>query len=445
MKKTFIFMSLLFVAGVIFAKDLYVSDARGNNKNDGLSWNSPVKTIHYAMSKATNGDVLHVESGTYKLTKPVQIKDGVSLFGGYQVAKKGKDFDAIRPTVKNAAPWNFEAITIISGDVYDGRATNTSSKNTRLFESLSTSQSSIIIDGFTFTNGNGKSTVSDESGGAIFSRTPGITIRNCTFSENGVIKEDNTRGGHGGAIYSDESATIENCYFLKNYADGGSSGGGGAFLRPKSGEISVKNCVFEGNTSNVSGAGLRTSGLNKVTIEDCSFFNNVAQTGDTPKGGAAIYLAGNFNPTVPSVSEVKNCYIYNNLGSSSIYISGGTIDNSTIANNAGGIFIASEGVNIQNSAIWGNISSSNGNPTAVNIKEKSNTIKIGNCASDRKVADYSVLMLNSSNDHANGPQFVNPSKFTGVSKDGNAFSSIDFSVKASSVLIKNNIGVQTKK
>lgn len=445
MRKTFIFLSLLFVAGSISAKDLYVSEARGNNKNDGLSWNSPVKTIHYAMTKAASADVVHVESGNYKFTKPVQIKDGVSLLGGYQVVKKGKDFEATRSIVKNAAPWVFEAVTIISGDIYDGKAANTASKNTRLFESLSTSQSSIIIDGFTFTNGNGKSTVTDESGGAIFSRTPGLTIKNCIFKNNGVSKEDNARGGHGGAVYSDESAVIENCYFLMNSADGGSSGGGGAFLRPKSGEITVKNCVFEGNSSNVSGAGLRTSGLNKVTIENCSFFNNIAQTGDTPKGGAAIYLAGNFNPTVPSVSEVKNCYIYNNTGSSCIYVSGGTINNSTIANNTGGVFVASEGVNIFNSVMWGNLSSSNNNPTAVNIKEKSNSIKIENCASDRKIADYSILMLKTSNNDANGPQFVSPTNFAGVTKDGNAFSSIDFSVKSSSVLIKNNIGVQTKK
>lgn len=441
MKKQITLGIMLLCALSIFAKDIYVSVSRGNNKNDGTSWNTPVKTISQAIKGSENGDKIHLESGIYSITQPIRLKDDMSIYGGYKVVKKGNSFEATRNVKKDSKAWDFEAETIISGETYVGKGTNTESKNTRLLECVSTNPTSIIVDGITFTKGNGKSTVGDENGGAIYSRTPGLVVRNCTFKENGVQKIDFNSGGQGGALYSDESATIENCYFYGNFANGGSSGGGAVFLRAKSGEIMINNCVFENNKSDISAAGLRTSGTNKIRIESCVFFNNVSKNPETFRPGAAVYLAGTFNPVLPSIAELNNCLIYNNSGSSAVFLSGGNVNNTTIVNNKGGVQINYGNTVIKNSVTWGNLSTSNNTTIGINYKSDINPVEISNCASDKKIANASLLQLKSNNNDANGPQFVNPSTFIGAAEsDNDNLKDVSFLLKETSILKKNAIG-----
>lgn len=443
MRKQITMGVMLALALSIFAKDIYVSASRGNNKNDGTSWNTTVKTISQAIKSCENGDKIYLEAGIYSLTQAIRLKDDMSIFGGYKVVKKGNSFEGTRNTKKDSKAWDFEAETIVTGETYVGKGINTESKNTRLLECVSTTLSTIVVDGITFTKGNGKSTVSDENGGAIYSRTPGLVVRNCIFRENGVKKIDFNAGGQGGALYCDESATIENCYFYGNFADGGSSGGGGAFLRAKSGEITIKNCVFESNKSNISAAGLRTSGLNKIKIESCLFFNNVSNNTETLRPGAAVYLSGAFNPTIPSTAELNNCLIYNNSGSSTVYLSGGYINNTTIVNNKGGVQINYGNTTIKNSVAWGNLSPTTNGSIGFNFKSGLSPVEITTCASDKKATDVSLLILKPSNNDANGPQFVNPSGFIGAAEtEGNNLTDVDFSVKENSVLTKNSIGAK---
>jgi hypothetical protein len=89
MKKQITLGLMLVLASSIFAKDIYVSSSRGNNKNDGTSWNTPVKTISQAIKSSDNGDKIHLEEGTYSISQAIRLKDNMSLFGGYKVVKKG--------------------------------------------------------------------------------------------------------------------------------------------------------------------------------------------------------------------------------------------------------------------------------------------------------------------------------------------------------------------
>lgn len=429
MRKTLLLILTLFLIGNVESKDIFVSGTKGNNKKDGLSWDKAVKTISYAIYKAEKGDVIHIEGGIYFISTPLRINQEVTLTGSYKLENKGDKFEAVRKLKNENEPWSFESPTVIWGETYTGKAINSLEKNTRLMESMSTEKANIVIDGITFTRGNGKSGGIDECGGALYSRTPGLKIQNCIFKENGVTKSDGKAGGHGGAVFFDESGTIENCYFYMNHANGGSSGGGAVYLRPKSGEVSVKNCAFEKNATTAGGAAMRTSGLNKVIVENCKFFNNIAKKAETPRGGAAIYLAGTFNPTVPSVSEVNNCLVYNNSGSSAVYISGGTIENTVISNNVGGVAITSTDVMLNNVTIWGNVNHSNGNTAGIYVKEASSTVKIENCSSDKKVPNYPIRLLGADNDDTKGPHFINPSTFKGATDKENAFENVDFSVK----------------
>jgi hypothetical protein len=82
-------------------------------------------------------------------------------------------------------------------------------------ECISTTPSTIIVDGITFTKGNGKSTLYDENGGAIYSRTPGLIVRNCIFKENGVKKVDYNAGGKVVRCIFDEVEVLKTVIFTE--------------------------------------------------------------------------------------------------------------------------------------------------------------------------------------------------------------------------------------
>ena len=50
----------------IFAADLHVSNASGNDGNDGSSWGLAKKTIMAAVTAASSGDNILIEGGTYQ-------------------------------------------------------------------------------------------------------------------------------------------------------------------------------------------------------------------------------------------------------------------------------------------------------------------------------------------------------------------------------------------
>ena len=58
------------------AANHYVSQATGNDSNNGLSWSSPMKTITKGFNACTDGDTLFIAAGTYN--ERVTIKSGKS-------------------------------------------------------------------------------------------------------------------------------------------------------------------------------------------------------------------------------------------------------------------------------------------------------------------------------------------------------------------------------
>ncbi|GAB1414599.1 hypothetical protein MASR2M117_00050 [Paludibacter sp.] len=442
MKKisVYILTLLLISSSYVEGKNIFVSVEKGNNKNDGLSTEMAVKTISQGIKLAEAGDKVLIEAGVYELSRPVKLKEDVSLYGSYEFANG----QWTRSLKENGRPYEFKSPTVVSGELYDGTADNSTMKNTRLFEAVTTTPSSAEIDGITFTKGQGKSTVGNENGGALYSKTPGITLRNCIFSQNGVTKEDASWGGMGGAIFCSEITVIENCLFVENFADKGTSGGGAIYIKPKSEGSVIKNCVFESNSSNNSGAALRLNGVEKIVVEDCLFFNNVAKDEKGFRQGGAIYIAGEFNPTRPSTSAIVNCTIYNNSGTSVIFASGGSIKNTTIANNIGGLQITANEVAVMNTVMWGNKNAANDNAIGiVTSAQYLETLTLENFASDKKMGGLPTMVLKSVNDDSKGPNFIAPTNFAGA-KEGEKYLQINFHTKESSPLNKKNIGVKSK-
>lgn len=421
MKKILFFISLFGILNM-YAVDAYVSTS-GNDENDGLSWITAKATVESAKNVPgiTNGTI-YVASGTYNFSEPVVFDKSFNIFGGYLVDYENNT--ASRPLKANGKAWEFEHETVFNGITYTGTGGNTDNKNSRILH-IGTGSYSIEINGIVFQNGQGKHTSStNELGGAISGGSPSegsipdIRIRNCAFKNNGVIKKDNTSGGMGGAVYIRGTTLIEKCYFYGNFADSGSSGGGAIFSQPHNADqtITINECIFDSNTSNVGGAGIRTNGANKTIIKNSVFVNN-SSTGN----GAAFYCNGVTNG-VASIDEIENCVFYNNStgvsggsGSTVGILRGGTMKNCTYVNNVGMIRVADNATQVYNSAFWGN-KTTGGSLTAFQVSAGVTTHIIANCATDAATPAGATnhVTINTDNDAVDGPHFKSPTSFAGT-------------------------------
>ena len=153
------------------------------------------------------------------------------------------------------------------------------------------SQTSLKINGTTFTGNSVTATYSKESndpnqdniaGGAIFNNTNAkLDVKNATFTGN-------TSSLKGGAIFNrDGEVTITDSTFKGNSVP---TSAGGAVLNEsgdtnKLGTITIKGSTFEGNTAGNGGAVWNGSN-GEVTITDSTFKGNTALVGAAQQGGA---------------------------------------------------------------------------------------------------------------------------------------------------------------
>jgi len=114
-----------------------------------------------------------------------------------------------------------------------------------------------------------------DCGGAIISHAP-VAMDNLTVQNN--------QAGRGGAAYLLALATIDTSDWLSNTA----VGRGGALYNLDS--MSVNNSSFVNNTG-AFGGGIASIGSGPLTIENSTFYQNLAESGGVG-GGGAIYAAG---------------------------------------------------------------------------------------------------------------------------------------------------------
>ena len=99
----------------IFAADLYVSNASGNDGNNGSSWGLAKKTIMAAVTAASSGDNILIEGGTYQEqvvfgNKSLTVTGSLSSAGGVGAR-----------TVINAPAWaNITSYTLASDLTWTG-------------------------------------------------------------------------------------------------------------------------------------------------------------------------------------------------------------------------------------------------------------------------------------------------------------------------------------
>ena len=212
---------------------LYVSPD-GDNFNDGISWDSPLKTIGYAQSivnnTSNNQGIIFLDSGTYSLTSN---GEHFNLSILKNITLKGKGVNETILDGKNT----LEGLGILSFYYVKGDT----------LENLS------ISNGFA------------PLAGGIQVENSDITLKN--------VKINNCVGIYSGGLYTSliSTVTLINCLFYNNTA---SSFGGGAMYAGQSAWIKIINSTFSKNSSNNdSGGGIYLYGSNLYMINSIMWGN----------------------------------------------------------------------------------------------------------------------------------------------------------------------------
>lgn len=196
-------------------------------------------TIQDAVDKATAGDKIILEGGTYGGQGNRDID-----FGGKDLTLYSKQNAVINCGGSVLQP--HRAFKFVSGETADS-----------------------VIAGLTIINGFAQTEVCEDgnlysAGGAIYCKGASPCIRECKFIDNGS-------NDIGGAIYNQESSSIiSNCLFNNNFA---SATGGAVFSC--SGTAKIVNCTFYNNEALAAGGAIRI-GDDTQQIFNCIFWGNTA-------------------------------------------------------------------------------------------------------------------------------------------------------------------------
>nr|WP_295927840.1 choice-of-anchor Q domain-containing protein [uncultured Dyadobacter sp.] len=223
---------------------LYVN-ANGPTGGNGLSWNSPLKTLTEALEivNACNAiDSVLIAEGTYFPTGGQATGDRTRSF----VISRGNvhmsgGFSGTSPGTKNIALYK----TILSGNINNDALADDNSFHV---VTLNNPDGDVSFDGLTISGGTADgSEASDQTGGGIFSNAMAgsLKISNCILTQNAAVQ--------GGAIdHRNASLHLMNVVMTGNSASSKGSG-----IRSTSGNLTLTNVTLAGNAG---GSALDISG-----------------------------------------------------------------------------------------------------------------------------------------------------------------------------------------
>ncbi len=237
--------------------------------NDGTSWTDAFVDLQDAMEAAANGSTIWVAGGTYRPDRGTgnplatfQLKDGVSLYGGFagnETSLEERDL-AANPTVLSGDLGGENSYHVVYANGVDQTA---------------------VVDGFVITGGDADGVPNDHNGGGgariAASR---VTLRNCVIRGN---KADL----NGGGILNNQGSvlTLINCVISGNTA---TNRGGG--VQAYQSTVTATNCTIVHNRSGTDGGGIFVNEAD-LTATNCIFWSNTAQNGALSNQNAQIFWA----------------------------------------------------------------------------------------------------------------------------------------------------------
>ncbi len=349
---------VLLLLTMIIAADgfgqFYFVRPSGSDANLGTSWASPFQSIQKALTVASFGAKIFVEKGTYFVdegfgaidnsrTSTITLKNGVSLYGGFDPNNGIDDLDDVR-TSKSRLSGDLEqndfGVTPVLTDNAFHVVTSTGIGETTVF------------DGFAISDGNANGGGTFDWGGGMFNNGSSLIISNCDFgynyalngaavlNQNGTptfdrcVFTNNAATSNGGAIANfSSSARINNSSLFNNTAalNGGgiyntgssptitntsvannSAGAGGGISNRALSNPSFINCVIENNAATSNGGGIYNDQANPVLINTTITANSAVASG----GAIGNYLANPiltncilWNNTAPNAPEINDAYL----------------------------------------------------------------------------------------------------------------------------------------
>ena len=339
MKAFFGFLFLLIFNLTASATDYYISPS-GSDGNSGSS-GSPWRTLAYAASQSSSGDLIHVTAGTYVESSRVNLPAGVSIIGAgnssiiqsnYSV---GSDLDdAILRLYSSSLNTTGQSISYL---MIDGQ------NWTSLRAIATTDRNNVEISNCTIQNFNNAAiTVNSSSGDGAF--VSGLSIHDCVINDDCSVAPGGQDGDGSITMYGVDGVNIYNNSFTQTARSAGSNGDiirgiceygfgwknvkiyNNTFTKPNSNGTDYNftieawvlsdNCEFYNNTFNGTG-GIDPCGIEKgngtygLSIHDNTFqaSANFAQVSNSPsQQGINFETQGGGSP----VSSQQYIYIYNN-------------------------------------------------------------------------------------------------------------------------------------
>jgi len=322
MKLYSIALLLLFFINNSIAQTIIYVDTNATGTNNGSSWTNAYTNLQSALATASSGDQLWVATGVYKATSDTgsasrnisfHLKGGISLYGGFS----GNETSiSQRNWVTN--------VTILSGDIGIQGDGLDNTKTILVFKNASDSS---ILDGFTIEAAYNDNNYDNTSkGGGMYLLRANLFVNHCSFLNNscnyqtgvpcagiysdtsGILTIKNTVFSNNSAPWSACiylqficSLTIDSTKFLYNFSQYGNAA---IIGMNDSCSMILSNSQFNNNTVPADGI-IVGYGNNYATITNCSFDSNSINV-------ATVINLGSNNSTSPVT--IENCSFTNNIG-----------------------------------------------------------------------------------------------------------------------------------
>ncbi len=292
-----------------------------------------------------NGPSSDAESLLFRCTgtgSVLTIKDGVTIQGYRNIASGSNNNNRFGAVIRvdSSASLNLDGVTIqnCSGPNRGAVYVNTSSP--------------VCVSNCTFTNNAARTGY----GGAIASYTAGVlTVQGCSFTGNTAAEN----GGAIGIFAANATLTVTDCSFNQNNA----VSGGAIHLVDSTTSATITGSTFDGNTSSDDGSALLMIG--SVTVDDCTFQNNVSSAYGTIRNDGATAVIKNTSIINNKTANKTGVAIHNNTGTltlENVIITGNTKKVAAADYNE---VYAGNGVTLKGNNTIGRISIKTGTPLTV--------------------------------------------------------------------------------
>ena len=289
-----IFLALIVLSQITYAKIIYVDIASASSTKNGTSWSTAYSDLQMALDSISSGDTIRVAEGKYYPTSDHTGSTSASRDFCFHIANK--DFILSGGWKASTGLQNGDT-TFLSGDIGTvGLATDNAY---HIFIAANLTSNTVINDiafvdayangGYTDITYASKSFGRNYGGGMnLVASSPQLI--NITYKYNFA-----TQSG-GGIFFTDScSPKVIGCTFLEN-----KSHYGGAIDNLLYVKLFVSNCIFYKNNATNLGGAISNNLYNDLTVENCAFIINKGNW-----GGGAIFNNSSLIE-VSSSSFVKN-------------------------------------------------------------------------------------------------------------------------------------------